>query len=141
MLKLNGFNLPIITTLHGTDITLVGKHPFYKDAVKFSIEKSNIVTSVSESLKNDTHEFFETRKKIEKIAIESKLKDFYICSFSSRSIVYKGMFLAEAISDFFLDLIDDRFISRYAIFHQRFSTNTAPSWSFCLLYTSDAADE
>ena len=64
MLKLNGFNLPIITTLHGTDITLVGKHPFYKDAVKFSIEKSNIVTSVSESLKNDTHEFFETQKKI-----------------------------------------------------------------------------
>ena len=65
MLKMNNINLPIITTLHGTDITLVGKHPFYKNAVKFSIEKSNIVTSVSESLKNDTHEFFETKKKIE----------------------------------------------------------------------------
>ena len=39
------------------------------------------------------------------------------------------MFLAEAISDFYLDLKDERFISRYAIFHQRFSTNTAPSWS------------
>ena len=65
MLKMNNIKLPIITTLHGTDITLVGKHPFYKNAVKFSIEKSNIVTSVSESLKNDTHEFFETKKKIE----------------------------------------------------------------------------
>ena len=39
------------------------------------------------------------------------------------------MFLAEAISDFFLDLKDKRFVSRYAIFHQRFSTNTAPSWN------------
>ena len=67
MLKMNNIKLPIITTLHGTDITLVGKHPFYKNAVKFSIEKSNIVTSVSESLKNDTHEFFETKKKIEVI--------------------------------------------------------------------------
>ena len=65
MLKMNNIKLPIITTLHGTDITLVGKHPFYKNAVKFSIEKSNIVTSVSKSLKNDTHEFFETKKKIE----------------------------------------------------------------------------
>ena len=42
MLKMNNIKLPIITTLHGTDITLVGKHPFYKNAVKFSIEKSNI---------------------------------------------------------------------------------------------------
>ena len=65
MLKMNNIKLPIITTLHGTDITLVGKHPFYKNAVKFSIEKSNIVTSVSKSLKNNTHEFFETKKKIE----------------------------------------------------------------------------
>ena len=47
MLKTQKINLPIVTTLHGTDITLVGKHPFYKKAVKFSIDKSNIVTSVS----------------------------------------------------------------------------------------------
>ena len=39
------------------------------------------------------------------------------------------MFLAEAISDFYLDLKDERFVSRFAIFHQRFSTNTAPSWN------------
>ncbi len=72
---------------------------------------------------------YETRKKIENKAFDASLNNFYICSISSKSIIYKGMFLAEAISDFFLDLRDKRFISRYAIFHQRFSTNTAPSWS------------
>ena len=46
-------------------------------------------------------ELFVTRKKIEKIARKNQLKEFYICSFSSRSIVYKGMFLAEALADFY----------------------------------------
>ena len=72
---------------------------------------------------------YETRKKIENQADNLSLNNFYVCSMSSKSIIYKGMFLAEAISDFYLDLKDQRFISRYAIFHQRFSTNTAPSWS------------
>ncbi len=71
---------------------------------------------------------YEIRRKIEKEVIENQLKGFYICSFSSKSIIYKGMFLAETLSDFYFDLKDERFISRYAIFHQRFSTNTAPSW-------------
>ena len=71
---------------------------------------------------------YETRRKIEKKITNNQLSGFYICSFSSKSIIYKGMFLAEALSDFYLDLQDERFISRYAIFHQRFSTNTAPSW-------------
>ncbi len=71
---------------------------------------------------------YESRRKIEKEAKKIQLDNFYICSLSSKSIIYKGMFLAEAISDFYLDLQDERFISRYAIFHQRFSTNTAPSW-------------
>ena len=71
---------------------------------------------------------YETRKKIEKQAYENSLNGLYICSFSSKSIIYKGMFLAEALTDFYTDLQDERFISRYAIFHQRFSTNTAPSW-------------
>ena len=72
---------------------------------------------------------YETRKKIENKAFNSSLNEFYICSISSKSIIYKGLYLAEAISDFYLDLKDKRFVSRYAIFHQRFSTNTAPSWS------------
>jgi len=65
---------------------------------------------------------------IEKKVLNSRLKDFYICSFSSKSIIYKGMFLAETLSDFYPDLHDERFISRFAIFHQRYSTNTFPSW-------------
>ena len=72
---------------------------------------------------------YESRRKIEKEAISLQTDGFYICSLSSKSIIYKGMFLAESISDFYLDLKDERFISRYAIFHQRFSTNTFPSWS------------
>ena len=71
---------------------------------------------------------YETRRIIEKECKINNLNQFYICSFSSKSIIYKGMFLAEALSDFYLDLKDKRFVSRYAIFHQRFSTNTAPSW-------------
>ena len=73
-------------------------------------------------------DLFETRKKIEKIARESQLKDLYICSFSSRSIVYKGMFLAEMLSEFYPDLNDKKLTSRFAVFHQRYSTNTFPSW-------------
>jgi len=67
ILYVNGYKIPIITTLHGTDITLVGNHPFYKPAVTFSINKSDIVTSVSNSLKDDTREFFGIERDIEVI--------------------------------------------------------------------------
>jgi len=73
-------------------------------------------------------QLYEIRRTIEKKVSNSQLKDFYICSFSSKSIIYKGMFLAETLSDFYPDLQDERFISRFAIFHQRYSTNTFPSW-------------
>ncbi len=71
---------------------------------------------------------FEARKKIEKLARENQLRNFYICSLSSRSIVYKGMFLAEMLAEFYPDLNDKKLTSRFAIFHQRYSTNTFPSW-------------
>lgn len=64
MLHEEGVELPIVTTLHGTDITLVGSHPFYKTAVTFSINKSDAVTSVSQSLKEDTQRLFNTKKDI-----------------------------------------------------------------------------
>lgn len=64
MLHEEGIELPIVTTLHGTDITLVGSHPFYKTAVTFSINKSDAVTSVSQSLKEDTKRLFNTKKDI-----------------------------------------------------------------------------
>jgi len=89
------------------------------------IFKSNNINLKNDSLERD---LFIIRKKIEKQSNDLKIKDFYICSFSSRSIIYKGMFLAESLSGFYPDLLDKRFISRFAIFHQRFSTNTFPSW-------------
>ena len=67
MLKDQGIDLPIVTTLHGTDVTLVGKHPFYKPAVTFSINHSDCVTSVSESLKQDTLNVFDVHKEIKVI--------------------------------------------------------------------------
>jgi len=67
MLQKEGIFIPMITTLHGTDITLVGKHPFYKPAVNFSINKSDIVTSVSEALKQSTLKLFDIEKEIEVI--------------------------------------------------------------------------
>ena len=67
MLYEEGIELPIVTTLHGTDITLVGSHPFYKSAVTFSINKSDAVTSVSQSLKDDTLRLFEITNDIQVI--------------------------------------------------------------------------
>jgi len=67
MLKDEGINIPMITTLHGTDITLVGSHPFYKPAVTFSINKSDFVTSVSQSLKDETLKLFNIKNEIQVI--------------------------------------------------------------------------
>jgi glutamate synthase (NADPH) large chain len=87
--------------------------------------KYNDKTLVDKDLER---KIYESRRKIEKEAIRNAIEGFYICSLSSKSIIYKGMFLAESIGDFYVDLKDERFISRFVIFHQRFSTNTAPSW-------------
>ena len=89
-----------------------------------------LFTPKNKSINGKTLErkLYETRRKIEKECLKNHLNQFYICSFSSKSIIYKGMFLAESLSEFYLDLQDERLTSRYAIFHQRFSTNTAPSW-------------
>jgi len=65
MLKEEGIEIPMVTTLHGTDITLVGNHPFYKPAVTFSINNSDVVTSVSQSLKEDTLRLFDIKKHID----------------------------------------------------------------------------
>lgn len=67
MLKQKGIKIPFITTLHGTDITLVGSHPNYKTAVEFSINKSDAVTTVSKSLKEDTLRLFDVKNEIKVI--------------------------------------------------------------------------
>jgi len=69
------------------------------------------------------------RKRIEKKINQANINEFYICSLSSQSIIYKGMFLAEQLSNFYPDIENKRFISKFAVYHQRYSTNTFPTWS------------
>jgi len=64
ILKTEGIYIPVVTTLHGTDITLVGKDPSYEPVVTFSINQSDGVTSVSEDLKKETYEFFKITRDI-----------------------------------------------------------------------------
>lgn len=64
MLKEQGIKIPMVTTLHGTDITLVGNHPTYKPAVSFSINHSDVVTSVSQDLKDETYRLFDIKRDI-----------------------------------------------------------------------------
>ena len=68
------------------------------------------------------------RRRIEKRAAAAGIPSFYVCSLSSTDVIYKGMFLAEDVDKFYPDLADPRFVSRVAIFHQRYSTNTFPEW-------------
>uniref|UniRef100_UPI0030DB4741 glutamate synthase central domain-containing protein n=1 Tax=uncultured Sneathiella sp. TaxID=879315 RepID=UPI0030DB4741 len=69
------------------------------------------------------------RRRIEKKVLAAHISGFYICTLSCRSIIYKGMFLAEQLSSFYPDLLDERFVSTFAIYHQRYSTNTFPTWN------------
>ncbi|MFC3068027.1 glutamate synthase large subunit [Phenylobacterium soli] len=71
---------------------------------------------------------FLCRKRIEKRVAAANIQHFYICSLSARSLIYKGMFLAQHIDEFYPDLKDPRFTAAVAIFHQRYSTNTFPEW-------------
>ncbi|WP_371155934.1 glutamate synthase large subunit [Jannaschia sp. 2305UL9-9] len=68
------------------------------------------------------------RRRIEKAAIAAQLPGLYLASLSCRSIIYKGMMLAEQVAEFYPDLKDERFESAFAIYHQRYSTNTFPQW-------------
>lgn len=67
ILATEGINIPIITTLHGTDITLVGKDSSFEPVITFAINKSDAVTAVSESLKQDTFKHFKINREIEVI--------------------------------------------------------------------------
>ena len=60
--------------------------------------------------------------------IEATTEGVYVVSCSFGTIVYKGLAAADALADFYVDLADDRYTGTFAVFHQRFSTNTAPSW-------------
>ena len=67
ILKTKNIDLPFITTLHGTDITLLGKDKSFQPVIEFAINQSDAVTAVSESLKEETYKFFDIKKNIEVI--------------------------------------------------------------------------
>jgi len=73
-------------------------------------------------------ELYLIRRRIERAVVAAQIGEFYICSLSARSVIYKGLFLAEQLSVFYPDLTDERFVSSFALYHQRYSTNTFPQW-------------
>jgi glutamate synthase (ferredoxin) len=68
------------------------------------------------------------RKEMERLAREQSMQPFYIASMSSRTIIYKGLFVAPQLARFYLDLNDPAYETAIAVFHQRYSTNTFPTW-------------
>ncbi|HEX6092048.1 MAG TPA: glutamate synthase large subunit, partial [Dongiaceae bacterium] len=98
------------------------------NATRPEIEQIMIANSVGTTEEQFEIDLYVIRRRIEKAALEESIKDIYICSMSCRSVIYKGMFLAEQLTSFYPDLLDERFISNFAIYHQRYSTNTFPTW-------------
>src|SRR3954463_7857452 len=76
ILKSKKIHLPYVTTLHGTDITLVGRDPAFEPVIRFSLNNSNAITSVSESLKKDTLRTFKIDNKITVIPNFINIKDY-----------------------------------------------------------------
>ncbi len=98
------------------------------NATRPEIEQIMIANTRGVDVERFELDLYVLRRRIEKRVIADQVKDFYICSLSCRSIIYKGMFLAEQLTSFYPDLLDERFVSRFAIYHQRYSTNTFPTW-------------
>ena len=118
--------VPVDPTKIGSAANIVRPH-----IVQFFVTKrqQNLNQSLDLSL-------YILRKNIEKQVTSSKLNsdDFYICSLSSSTIVYKGLLVPEQVSDFFIDLNDQAFQSSFALVHSRFSTNTLGSWKLAHPY-------
>src|SRR5712692_2552440 len=98
------------------------------NATRPEIEQIMVANTRGAEVERFELDLYIIRRRIEKRVIADQVKDFYICSLSCRSIIYKGMFLAEQLTSFYPDLLDQRFVSRFAIYHQRYSTNTFPTW-------------
>ena len=93
-------------------------------------EIEQILLSNSKGVEEEIFErdLYVIRRRIEKAASAAGINDLYLASLSCRSIIYKGMFLAQDVAEFYPDLKDSRFESAFALYHQRFSTNTFPQW-------------
>ena len=112
------------------DVEVIGEKA---NATRPEIEQIMIANPATSDKGEMTTEAFETnlfiiRRRIEKLVLSNHITDFYMCSLSCRSIIYKGMFLAEQLTAFYPDLLDEFFVSNFAIYHQRYSTNTFPTW-------------
>ncbi|NQY59467.1 glutamate synthase large subunit [Cognatishimia sp.] len=107
------------------DVTCLGEKA---NATRPEIEQ--ILISNSKGVDEETfeRELYVIRRRIEKAAAAAGIGELYIASLSCRSIIYKGMMLAEQVAVFYPDLMDERFESAFAIYHQRYSTNTFPQW-------------
>jgi glutamate synthase (NADPH/NADH) large chain len=93
-------------------------------------EIEQILISNAKGVDEETfeRELYVIRRRIEKAAANAGIRELYLASLSCRSIIYKGMMLAEQVAEFYPDLKDPRFESAFAIYHQRYSTNTFPQW-------------
>ncbi len=93
-------------------------------------EIEQILISNAKGIDEETfeRELYVIRRRIEKAAAAQGVGQLYIASLSCRSIIYKGMMLAQDVAEFYPDLMDERFESAFAIYHQRYSTNTFPQW-------------
>ena len=93
-------------------------------------EIEQILISNAKGVDEETfeRELYVIRRRIEKAAASAGVRELYLASLSCRSIIYKGMMLAEQVAEFYPDLMDERFESAFAIYHQRYSTNTFPQW-------------
>ena len=93
-------------------------------------EIEQIILSNAKGVDEETfeRELYVIRRRIEKAAAAAQVNGLYLCSLSCRSIIYKGMMLAQDVAEFYPDLKDVRFESAFAIYHQRYSTNTFPQW-------------
>ncbi|WP_170426417.1 glutamate synthase large subunit [Ruegeria arenilitoris] len=107
------------------DVTCLGEKA---NATRPEIEQ--ILISNSKGVDEETfeRELYVIRRRIEKAAAAAGISGLYLASLSCRSIIYKGMMLAEQVAVFYPDLMDERFESAFAIYHQRYSTNTFPQW-------------
>ena len=107
------------------DVSVLGEKA---NATRPEIEQ--IILSNSKGVDEETfeRELYVIRRRIEKAAHAAGIGELYICSLSCRSMIYKGMMLAEQVAEFYPDLKHERFESAFAIYHQRYSTNTFPQW-------------
>jgi len=107
------------------DVTCLGEKA---NATRPEIEQILISNTKGVDEEQFERELYVIRRRIEKAAAAAGVADLYIASLSGRSIIYKGMMLAEQVAVFYPDLMDERFESAFAIYHQRYSTNTFPQW-------------